>query len=357
MAINIFEIKPNKVPVKPEDYSTLIYGPPKIGKTTLAYDMFGDSILFIATEDRHKALAGGMVQRVTNWSEYLQVLNQLRQPKAKEQFKAVAIDTVENLYDMLEKYIAAQYKEKSVGERNDIWGSDWIDLKKDWKNGLQMITNFGYVPVFICHAVQEVSQIPASGVLDSEIEGNVERKTVKDKNTGKESEVLEFLKYRPDLKDKVLSPINKMVDNILFINTTVDIATGKEQRVIYLRDTLQWLAGSTFQNIKPIIPLSADAYREAINEAVNKIDKDLTKEDADKNTQTVYDYNELMAEVKKYGQLFYKANKMPLVTQISDEVFGLGNKVTDATESQTELLSVALEKMKEKAEKEGIIGG
>lgn len=348
---NIFDLKPNKVPTTPEEYSTFIYGPPKIGKTTLAYDMFGQKGLFLATEDRHKALPGAMVMRISSWVDYLMVMGQLSQPKAKEMYDVVIIDTVENLYSMLEKYVAAKWKEKTIGERTDIWGKDWTDLKNMWKDGLQMIPNSGFVPCFIAHATQNTVQIPASGVLQSDLDGaTVERKTVKDKKTDKELDVYEFTKYQPDLKDKVMGPVNKMVDNILFVNTTFDASTSQEQRVIYLRDTLQWQAGSTFANIEPIIPLSAQAYRDAVSEAVGKVDKkQTTTKTTRKEVKKEINFNDLMDEVKKYGMAFHKAGQMPALNHISETVFGLGNKITEATEAQAELLQDALNQIKIKA--------
>lgn len=354
--MNILEIEPNKVPTSPEEYSTFIYGPPKIGKTTLAYDLFGKRGLFIATEDRHKALPGAMIARVTNWVEFLTIMGQLANPKAKEMYDAIIVDTAENLHSMLEKFVAAKWKEKSIGERQDIWGKDWTDLKNMWKDGLQMIPNQGYVPVFIAHATQNMVQIPASGVLESDLEMAVaERKTVKDKVTGKELDVYEFQKFQPDLKDKVLGPINKMVDNILFVNTTIDISTNQEQRVIYLRDTLQWQAGSTFENIEPIIPLSAKAYREAVIDAIGKVDKDQTTEETfRKKTKDELDFDSIMQAVKDYGMEFHKAGKLEFLNAISEEIFGLGNKMTEATEAQVELLSLAKQKIEDKAKNLGI---
>lgn len=348
--INIFDLEPNKVPTSPEEYSTFIYGPPKIGKTTLAYDMYGTRGLFLATEDRHKALPGAMVIRITNWTDYLTAMNQLAQPKAKEMYDAVILDTAENLYGMLEKFVAAKWKEKSVGERDDIWGKDWNDLKTMWKDGLAMISNNGYIPCFIAHATQKIIQIPASGVLESELEGaTVEKKLVKDKKSGQEQEMFEFLKYQPDLHDRAMGPMNKMVDNILFVNTTVDVTTNEEQRVIYLRDTLQWQAGSTFQGIKPVIALSAQAYRDAVTEAIGLIDKKSTTKKSVKQTKVEYDYDAIMAEVKEFGAKFHKAGRLDEINAISEEVFGTGKKMTEATAAQVELLALALEKVREKA--------
>lgn len=347
---SIFDLVPNKVPTSPEEYSTFIYGPPKIGKTTLAYDMYGQRGLFIATEDRHKALPGAMVIRIASWTDYLMVMNQLAQPKAKELYDAVILDTAENLYGMLEKFVAAKWKEKTIGERDDIWGKDWNDLKTMWKDGLAMISNNGFIPCFIAHATQNTVQIPASGVLESDLEGAVvERKLVKDKKSGKEQEMFEFLKYQPDLHQRAMGPMNKMVDNILFVNTTVDITTNEEQRVIYLRDTLQWQAGSTFEGIKPVIPLSAQAYRDAVAEAIGMIDEESTTSESVKKVKEELDYDAIMAEVKEFGAKFHKAGRLDEINAISEEVFGIGKKMTEATAAQVELLALALEKVRQKA--------
>lgn len=351
LANSILDIKPNKVPTSPEEYSTLIYGPPKIGKTTLAYEMYGKRGLFIATEDRHKALPGAMVIRVNTWVDFLTVMSQLTNPKVKEMYDVVIIDTIENLYTMLEKFVAAKFKEKVLGERQDIWGADWTEVKTTWRDSLQNISNYGYVPIFIAHAVQETVQIPASGVLKSDLEGiTAELKKVKDKKNDRELDVYEFTKFKPDMKDKVLGPINKMVDNILFINTTVDVSTNEEKRVIYLRDTLQWQAGSTFKNIEPIIELSAEAYREAVVDAIGLIDKkQTTKEKTRKEEKEELNFDEIMEDIKKYGAAFHKSEKLEQLNKISVDVFGPGNKMTEATEEQVELLSLAKLKIEEKA--------
>lgn len=356
MSINILEIEPNKVPVNITDYSTFIYGPPKIGKTTLIHQMYGKKVLFLATEDRHKALPGAMIIRITTWNEYLNVLRQLKNPQVRELYDVIAVDTVENLYNMLEKYVAAKYGETKVGEKNDIWGADWTDLKNMWKDGINKISDLGYIPVFAGHATQKTVQIPVSGVVDSDLEGaSVEKKIVKDKKTNKEQEVYEFIKYMPDVHDRAMGPINKMVDNILFLNTTVDVATGEERRVIYLRDTLQWQAGSTFEGIDPVVDLSAEAYQAAVERAFGLIDEEHTTTDSpNKGKDEGETFAQLMEKVKAYGGAFHKEGKLEELNRISEQVFGLGNKVTEANENQKELVLEALDKIEEKAKEENI---
>lgn len=352
MAINVLDVKPNKVPTNPEAYSQFIYGPAKIGKTTLAFEMYGKRGLFLATEDRHKALPGAMVIRIASWVDYLKVMGQLRRPEARELYDAIILDTAENLYGMLEKYVAAKHGESKVGERNDIWGADWTDLKNMWRDGLNKIPEAGYIPVIIGHAVQKKVQIPASGVLESELEGAiVELKSVKkDKGSDVKIDVYEFDQYAPDLNDRAWGPINKMVDNILFINTTLDINTGQEQRVIYLRDTLQWKAGSTFDGIEPVIPLSVESYHNAVKKAIGLIDSDDTSNEKVEKVESKIDFDGVMKEVKLWGAAFHKEGKLEVLNAISNEVFGLGKKMSDATEAQAELLVMALLEIQDKAD-------
>ena len=342
MAINLNNLEPVKASTDLSSYTSFIYGTPKIGKTTFVHELYGNRVLFLATEKRHKVLVGAYVQYISSWPEYLSAIAQLRSPKMKERFDVIAIDTVENLYNMLESYILSKYNTTEFGQVE--WGKDWVDLKNEWKNGLQMIEKIGYSPQFISHATQKTERIPVSGILKEEV--NDTMSLVKDKKT--DEEYYEFLKYVPDLKDKVLAPINKMVDNILFMNVTTD-ENLKEHRVIYLRDTLQWQAGSTFKNIKPVIPLSAESYRQAVQEAIGEIDPSMTKEERESVSieDEKLDFDQLMEEAKKLAVEMHNQGRMEEVTRIVDEVFGPGNKLTDAKKTQVEPLSVAVQRMKD----------
>jgi len=340
--IDLLNLEPVKTSIDLNSYTTFIYGIPKIGKSTFVYNLYKDKVLFLATENRYKVLSGAMVQKINTWSDYLTVLAQLRNSKLKEKFDVICIDTVENLYNMLEEYILAKYKETEFGLAD--WGKDWVDLKNSWKNGLSLIEQIGYSPCFISHAIQVTEKIPASGILKEQVNNTMT--LVKNKNS---EDYYEFTKYVPDLKDKVFSPINKMVDNILFMNITTD-EKGAEHRVAYLRGSLQWLAGSTFTDIKSVIPLDAEEYKKAVNEALNLIDKDYTKIEKEENSydsQQELDFDELMNEAKKIGVDLIKADKKIEMQKIVDEVFGVGNKLTLATKDQVQLLYVAVQRLKE----------
>lgn len=347
MAINLLNIEPNKVSTDATSYSLFIYGPPKSGKTTFIHNLYGKRVLFLATEDRHKALPGAMVQRITSWNDYLQALGQARNPKVKEMFDVIAIDTVENLYAMLEKFVAAKYSENTVGERDDLWGKDWSDLKNNWRDGLRMIENLGYTPCFVAHATQTIQKVPVISTNQDDAE-KANAKLVKDKKT--DEEFYEVEKWTPDLKDKVLAPVNRMVDNILFLNFAAD-ENGNESRVIHLRETLQWQAGTTFPDIRPVIPATADEYQNAIQEALSKYNLEDTKEERANRVLdeqiTTEVFNSKMDEAKKLAVEFHKANRMDEVNNIVSEVFGLDKKLTDAKINQYPLVSLVVDRLNE----------
>lgn len=346
--INLLEIEPVKASTDLSSYTSFIYGVPKVGKTTFVHDLYGEKVLFVATEKRHKVLVGAHVQYVSSWSDYVTILNQLRNPKLKERYDVICIDTVENLYEMLEKYILSQFGITEFGQAE--WGKDWRKLKQSWKDGLTQIEKMGYTPVFVSHATQNTVKIPIEDIHESEInEGTME--LVK----GKEGEqYYEFLKYTPDLKDKIMAPINKMVDNILFMNISVDEKTMRERRIIHLRETLQWQAGSTFEGIKPTIKLSAEAYKKAVEDAIGLIDKKHLKDEKESTgmEENKLDFEALMKEAKQIGTKLHKANRMDEVQRIVDEIFGAGQKLTEAKPYQVEPLNIAVQQLRDLMEEE-----
>lgn len=321
-------------------YSMFVYGPPKIGKSTFVHKLYGDRVLFLATENRHKTLGGAKVQPITSWLDYLQVMKALSNPKVKEQYDVICVDTLENLYDMCERYVLNKFKINELGEFE--WGKDYADLKKRWKNGLKMIENNGYIPAFIGHAVQKTEQIPVSGVYKGDVNETMEIK--KDKKT--QEQYYEFLKYTTDLKDKAFSPVNKMVDNILFMTVTTD-EEMKEHRVIHLRESLQWMAGCDFEHlIESPIPLSVDAYKKAIQDAIEQ-EEHTTDEKAKIATDEELDYNELMDRAKELGVKIVESGKKKELTALTDKILGAGVKIKDVEPNQTETLAHAIREMED----------
>lgn len=90
--IDIFNIKPHQVSRNLCGYSVFFYGEPKSGKTSTAAKF--EKNLLLAFEKGFSTISGVMAQPINNWAEFRKVLRQLKDPKAKEMFYTITIDTV-----------------------------------------------------------------------------------------------------------------------------------------------------------------------------------------------------------------------------------------------------------------------
>lgn len=101
--IDIFSIQPHQVSRDLRGYSVFFYGEWKTGKTTIA-SKFPNALL-LAFEKGYNALAGIRPQPINSWAEFKKVLRQLKDPRAKEMYETVVLDTVDIAYDYCTKYI------------------------------------------------------------------------------------------------------------------------------------------------------------------------------------------------------------------------------------------------------------
>ena len=114
MAIDIFSIQPHEVSRDLKGYTVLLYGQPKTGKTTTAAKF--PKALLLAFETGYLAIPGVMAQPINKWSEFKQVLKQLKDEQAHEVFSNVIVDTADIAYDLCEKYICNQNGVSAVGD-------------------------------------------------------------------------------------------------------------------------------------------------------------------------------------------------------------------------------------------------
>ena len=84
----------------------------KTGKTSTAAKF--PKALLLGFEVGYLAIGGVKPQPINKWSEFKQVLKQLKDPKAHELYSNIIIDTADIAYDLCEKYICNQpaYKPK-----------------------------------------------------------------------------------------------------------------------------------------------------------------------------------------------------------------------------------------------------
>ena len=327
--IDIFSLEPSKISRDLKGKFLLIYGLPKVGKST-----FGSQLprsLFLNFEQGTNALAGIRSVPILRWSDFKKVLSQLRKAQAREMYDTIVVDTVSIAWQLCEKYICQR---EGVDTIRDIpWGQGWGMLRNEFSECWREITLLGFGILFIAHS--------------------------KDKPTEMRDEDGEAITaVAPDLPNQCYTIVNSIVDIIGYLQVQMN-NDGTSERYLYTRSTPTIFAGSRYQYLAPKIKFGyqelVDAIGDAINMAVEKDGAEVTD-----HTQIAQikarPFNEVMEEAKAIWQEY--------VTNITDEevqeqhfniahdvikrVFGSENfKLSQAVPSQSELVELFIDEMKQ----------
>lgn len=111
--IDLINLQPTRITRDLKGKYIMIYGNPKVGKTTFASKF--EKALLLAFEPGYNGLDNIMVQPILKWGDFKTVIRQLEKPEVKERFSTIIIDTCDIAWSYCEKYILAQ-NPNSVGE-------------------------------------------------------------------------------------------------------------------------------------------------------------------------------------------------------------------------------------------------
>jgi len=129
------------------DYSILIYGTKKIGKTTLG-SMFAKA-LFLLFEPGGKALA--IFERpILNWIEFKEYIKLLIKDK---KFDNVIVDTGDVMYEQALEYVCKKLVISHPADED--WGKGWKALKQEITKEVYKLLNSGKGVIFISHSKEE----------------------------------------------------------------------------------------------------------------------------------------------------------------------------------------------------------
>lgn len=318
--IDILNIEPTKVSKDLQGKYILIYGAPKVGKTSFSVQM--PKNLLLAFEHGFNALGGIKAVDIDKWATFKQVIRQLRQPEAKEMYSTITIDTATIAYTMCEDFICTQQNINRIGDLP--YGAGYGLVEKEFQDCLRQITQMGYGIVLIAHSVPRVEKTPE----------------------GSEIEIVS-----PDLPKRGYKVINQLVDIIGYIDIIWD-KEGNEKRVLYTRKTSQIMAGSRFKYLKSIIPFGykelTDAIAEAVEKEANESGSTLVDHEEEKK-ETERTFIEIREEAREIWEKLVKTDKSNVekLNKIIIDTFGKQIKLSEITENQKDLFEIVLAEMKE----------
>ena len=329
MAIDIFNIKPNVVTRDLSGKSFLIYGERKSGKTTNACK-FPKPIL-LGFEKGYGFLDGIIAQPINSWKEALEVKKQLlkdAESAEKENrdtiFKSVIVDTIDIAYDLCEKYIVDKEGVDYLDETEKMRG--YRALSREYDKFFQEIVKAGYTLICISHATTK------------QIKENGEK----------------YDKTIPTVPDRGFLVVSRLVDVCAYASYESD-EHGNIHSMLTLRGNKHLEAGSRSPYMSEKIPFTYEALRDdmahaidmqkeqgatVVNEEVN-----LFKDNEDKSEKV--DFDDLVAEIGKHAKALYAAEKTNDYKKIVAEYLGKGKNVKDCDESQTDMLLLILDDLKD----------
>lgn len=133
--------------LRPETANVLLYGPPKVGKSTIAAEIDPEHTLFLACEPGLGALDVFSVD-ITSWERFREVGAALSQDH--KHYKMVVVDTVDELYRM-----CADYKCSELGISHPAdadYGKGWAAVGDEFRLRVGKLANLGLGVWFISHA-------------------------------------------------------------------------------------------------------------------------------------------------------------------------------------------------------------
>lgn len=326
MSINLLAIQPHKVSRDLSGYITYIYGAAKVGKTTLCSKFPG--ALLLAFEKGYNALPGVMVQDITRWSEFKEVVRELKKPEVKEVFQSIIIDTIDVAGAMCDKYICNQLGIDNIGDGG--WTNNgWARYKKELEDNFRTITQLGYALILISHD--------------------------KDK-TFKRKDGTEYNQTIPTAQTSLNNIAKDMAD--IYAYARLDDITGN--RTLTMRSLDNSVeCGCRFKYMPAEIPLDYNELVRALNEAIDKEAKEndnkfVTNERATVAEVVEYNYDALMEEFQELVAPLMQTDPNrygPKIVTIVEKYLGKGKKIADTTIAQAEFVYLIVSELKEELNK------
>ena len=217
------------------EFLTLLYGAPKVGKSTFCSQL--EKPLFLDTENGLKSLETYRIG-IGDWETFMQVCADLKAEGSKLPYKTLVVDTVDNLFGYCRDYV--RKKLKIQHESDASYGKGWDAVKSEFAPGMNFLKSLGMGIVYVSHA-QSQKMETRTGTYD---------------------------RWSPTLSSQASSVVLPTMDYILYADI---VATDKgDSRVIHTKPTQFWMAGDKTGRMPAEIEFTAKAFMDAYNKAKGK---------------------------------------------------------------------------------------
>ena len=287
--------------------------------------------ILLAFEKGYSMLSGVYAQPINTWKEALDVKKQLLKDaksvtdgeKAETVFKTVIVDTADIAYDLCEKFILDKEGVEYLDETEKMRG--YRAVSREYDKFFQEIVKANYTLVIISHATSK------------QIKENGEK----------------YDKTIPTLPDRGFQVIARLVDVCAYASYETDADTGATTSMLTLRGGKNLEAGSRNKYMSARIPFTYEALKKDMEQAIDKLEKEdganvvndtvnLYKDQSEK-----IDFKATMAEIKNIAKALNNLDLMNDYTKIVNEYLGKGRSVKDCDESQSDMLALILEDLRD----------
>jgi len=142
-----FQEEPTKDGKTFNDFIITLYGPPKIGKSTLA--MTFNDVYLLPTEPGYHQFKVRKT-KIINWKSFISFIELVeRQPKKLETVSMFVIDTVDNLAKFCMQYTCG--RDGIAHPSDEEWGKGWESFRDEFNHWVLRLASLNCGVLFIAH--------------------------------------------------------------------------------------------------------------------------------------------------------------------------------------------------------------
>lgn len=330
--LDLKKLSKHKISTSLRSKSILIFGSPKIGKSTFAAG--ADKVLFFNFEDGTEFLPLDTEPiPIQKWTELKAYVKQLRDPEIQQMYHTIVVDTVTIAAQLCEQYICLQ---NGVTHIRDIpYGAGYSMPATEFFNVFHEISMLGYGIIFLAHTKTQNSEyLDEKGEYIQQVTADVDK--------------------------RIFSVLNGMCDIIAYAEKQYDPQTKTMERVLYTdADAPDKVTGGRCAQFFPkVIPLSYKVFEQELEKAVKKIAETTHSELQDVSATVMRNqktFEDTLAEARNLWTHYLdgatseeeKDQRLLVMQDIIKKIFGKPVKLSAVAPSQQELLELVISEFKQ----------